>query len=209
VTASTLSQILRRRLIAIVRGARPEDFPAIVSALYEGGVTMIEVTMNSLDPLEVLREASRFWGDRVLLGAGTVMDADTVRTAVDAGARFILSPHLDPAVVAATLACGAISIPGAFTPTEIVAAHRLGADIVKVFPASAGTAYFKDLRGPLPHIPLMPTGGVNLSNIGAFAAAGAVAFGVGSSLVDTTHPINTTELTARAKRFMAAINTTV
>lgn len=195
--------------MAIVRGARPEDFPAIVSALYEGGVTMIEVTMNSLEPLAALREAASFWGDRVLLGAGTVMDADAARAAVDAGARFILSPHLDPAVVAATLACGAVSIPGAFTPTEIVAAHRLGAHIVKVFPASAGPAYFKDLRGPLPHIPLMPTGGVNLSNIGAFAAAGAVAFGVGSSLVDTAHPIDFFELTARAKRFVAAINPTL
>ena len=203
---SVLSQILSRRLIAIVRGARPEDFPAIVSALYEGGVTMIEVTMNSLEPLALLRSASSFWGDRILLGAGTVMDADAARAAVDAGARFILSPHLDPSVVAATLAAGAVSIPGAFTPTEIVTAHRLGAHIVKVFPASAGPSYFKDLRGPLPHIPLMPTGGVNLSNIGLFALAGAVAFGVGSSLVDTTQPLNVSELTARAQRFVAAIN---
>ena len=193
-------------MIAIVRGARPEDFHAIASALYEGGVTMIEVTLNSRDPFSVLREASRVWGDRLLLGAGTVMDASAARDAVDAGARFILSPHLDEAVITATLQAGAVSIPGAFTPTEIVAAYRLGAHIVKVFPASAGPAYFKDLRGPLPHIPLMPTGGVNLSNIAAFGEAGAVAYGVGSALVNTAEPLDLGELTKRARRFMEAIH---
>lgn len=200
-----LGSLLGHRLVAIVRGARPEDFPSILEALYEGGVRAVEVTLNSPDALTLLATAASFWGDRLLLGAGTVMDAPSVPAAVDSGARFIISPHLDTSVVAASLAAGVISIPGAYTPTEIVAAYRLGAHIVKVFPASIGPAYLRDLRGPLPHIPLMPTGGVTLSNIKAFALAGAVAFGVGSALVDTSGPIDFSALRARAADFVEAV----
>lgn len=200
-----MSSPLGHRLVAIVRGARPADFPSILEALYEGGVRAVEVTLNSPDALTLLATASSFWGDRLLLGAGTVMDATSVHDAVSAGARFIISPHLDPSVVSASLAAGVISIPGAYTPTEIVAAYRLGAHIVKVFPASIGPAYLRDLRGPLPHIPLMPTGGVTLSNIKAFALAGAVAFGVGSALVDTSGPIDFSALRARAADFVEAV----
>lgn len=200
-----LGSLLAHRLVAIVRGARPADFPSILEALYEGGVRAVEVTLNSPDALSLLATASSFWGDRLLLGAGTVMDATSVADAVSAGARFIISPHLDPSVVSASLAAGVISIPGAYTPTEIVAAYRLGAHIVKVFPASIGPAYLRDLRGPLPHIPLMPTGGVTLSNIKAFALAGAAAFGVGSALVDTSGPIDFSALRARAADFVEAV----
>ncbi|HTJ11974.1 MAG TPA: bifunctional 4-hydroxy-2-oxoglutarate aldolase/2-dehydro-3-deoxy-phosphogluconate aldolase [Dinghuibacter sp.] len=199
------SPLFGHRLVAIVRGALPSDFPSILSALYEGGVRAVEVTLNSPDALSLLAAASSFWGDRLLLGAGTVMDAASVDAAVASGARFIISPHLDPLVVAATLSAGIISIPGAYTPTEIVTAHRLGAHIVKVFPASVGPSYLRDLRGPLPHIPLMPTGGVTLSNIKAFSQAGAVAFGVGSALVDTSGPIDFSALRARAAEFVEAV----
>jgi 2-dehydro-3-deoxyphosphogluconate aldolase/(4S)-4-hydroxy-2-oxoglutarate aldolase len=199
------SFLLKHRLVAIVRGARPVDFPLILEALFEGGVRAVEVTLNSEEALPLLASASYHWGDRLLLGAGTVMDATAASDAISAGAQFIISPHLDPDVVAVSLTAGVVSIPGAYTPTEIVAAYRLGAHIVKVFPASAGPSYLKDLRGPLPHIPLMPTGGVTLSNIGAFAQAGAVAFGVGSALVDTSGPIDFDALRIRARQFVEAI----
>ena len=200
-----LATILAHRLVAIVRGARPVDFPLILEALFSGGIRVVEVTLNSPEALPLLAAASAHWGDRLLLGAGTVLDETAALVALDSGARFIISPHLDPLVVAATLSAGAVSIPGAYTPTEIISAYRLGAHIVKVFPASIGPAYLRDLRGPLPHIPLMPTGGVTLANIAAFASAGAVAFGVGSALVDTRAPIDFDALRLRARQFVEAI----
>jgi 2-dehydro-3-deoxyphosphogluconate aldolase / (4S)-4-hydroxy-2-oxoglutarate aldolase len=119
----------------------------------------------------------------VLVGAGTVLTAGEAEMAIAAGARFVLSPSLDIETIRITKKLGAVSIPGAFTATEVLAAWRGGADIVKVFPASVGANYLRDLRGPLPQIPLMPTGGVNLQNIREFRAAGAVAYGIGSALV--------------------------
>jgi len=193
-----LSAILERKLIAIIRGARPEEVHAIIESLYAGGVTLVEVTLNSDRALSVIREAAAVWGDRVLVGAGTVLDADAARAAIDSGARFIISPGLDKETIAATRAAGVVSIPGAYTPTEILAAHRFGADIVKVFPASP--AYFNDLRGPLSHIPLMPTGGVTLANIREFR--GAVAYGVGSALVGASLG----EITDRARQYLQKIH---
>jgi 2-dehydro-3-deoxyphosphogluconate aldolase / (4S)-4-hydroxy-2-oxoglutarate aldolase len=204
----TFSQIMDRKIVAIIRGAAPGDAQAIASALFEGGITMIEVTFNSPDPVAVISEMTATWGERVLVGAGTVLDVETARAAVAAGARFILSPMLDKGIIRATKDAGGVSIPGAFTPTEILDAFRSGADIIKVFPASVGPAYIRDIRGPFPHIPLMPTGGVNLSNIRTFLQAGAVAFGVGSALVDTSRPVNEEylqEITHKARLLTEAI----
>ena len=180
----TLEQILEHKIVAILRGCIPDRIPDIAAALAEGGVRLMEITLNSPGALGSISQLSRAMGDRMLVGAGTVLTAAEVEAAVDAGARFIISPTLDIETIRRTRQLGSISIPGAFTPTEILTAYRNGADIVKVFPAgSTGASYFKELRGPLPHIPLMPTGGVTLDNIRDFKTAGAVAFGIGSALV--------------------------
>ena len=180
---NSLEHILRHRIVAILRGCAPERVMDIVAALADGGVRLLEITLNSPGALDLIRRVAGTMGDRVLVGAGTVMTPAEAEMAIDAGAKFILSPSLDADTIRVTKELGAISVPGAFTATEIVMAWRNGADIVKVFPASVGASYLRDLRGPLPQIRLMPTGGVNLDNIREFRAAGAVAYGIGSALV--------------------------
>jgi 2-dehydro-3-deoxyphosphogluconate aldolase / (4S)-4-hydroxy-2-oxoglutarate aldolase len=180
---TSLEQILRYKLVAILRGCEPERVPDIVAALADGGVRLLEITLNSPGALDLIRCISKTMGDRLLVGAGTVLTAAEAEMAIDAGARFILSPSLDIETIQVTKELGAVSVPGAFTATEILTAWRNGADIVKVFPASVGASYLRDIRGPLPQIRLMPTGGVNLGNIREFRAAGAVAYGIGSALV--------------------------
>ena len=202
---TTLSHILEHKIVAIVRGARPDDLLKIARALLDGGVRTMEVTLNSPGALAAIEALTGALGDELLVGAGTVLDAETARAALLAGARFIISPTLDEGTIRMTKRYGAVSIPGAFTPTEILRAHECGADIVKVFPASVGPTYFREMAGPLPFIPLMPTGGVSLDNIEAFRQAGAVAFGLGSSLVDTRQPFSPEaleRLTARARDFV-------
>ncbi len=206
---STLSQILEGKIVAIIRGAKPDDVLKIINALFEGGVKILEITLNSPKALSVIEEAAREIGDKVLIGAGTVMDAETARAALFAGAKFIISPLLNIETIEMTKRHGAVSIPGAFTPTEIVTAYTNGADIIKVFPASIGVKYFKDLRGPLQQIPLMPTGGINLENINEFHEAGAVAFGIGSALVNTKHEITKEyllQLTLKARKYVDAVS---
>ena len=166
-----------------------------------GGIRCLEITLNSPDALRVIGDLSARMGDRLLIGAGTVLDAGSAEAAIDAGARFIISPTLDIPTIQLTKERETVSIPGAFTATEILAAHRNGADIVKVFPASVGVSYFRDLRGPLPDIPLMPTGGITLDNIADYQKAGAVAFGIGSAVVDGRIPV--TEVYLRQLEEMA------
>jgi len=146
-------------------------------------------------------------GERMVIGAGTVLDARMAEAAVSAGARFVLSPVVALDVVEAAKALGAVAIPGAYTATEIFTAYQNGADIVKVFPATS-SAYIKDIAGPLPQIPLLPTGGITPENVSDYKRAGAVGFGVGSALVDTKQPITPRyleQITERARRFVAAI----
>ncbi|MBS1605898.1 MAG: bifunctional 4-hydroxy-2-oxoglutarate aldolase/2-dehydro-3-deoxy-phosphogluconate aldolase [Bacteroidetes bacterium] len=205
---TALEEILRHKVIAILRGCDPANVLEISTALYKGGVRLLEITLNSPGALEAIGAVSSRFGDQMVVGAGTVLTENEVRAAVGAGARFVLSPSLDPEVIRVTKALGAVSVPGAFTATEILTAWREGADIVKVFPASVGPAYFRDIRGPLPQIPLMPTGGVNLENIKEFSKTGAVAFGVGSALVSSAHGVSEGELEVlktRAKAFVEAV----
>jgi 2-dehydro-3-deoxyphosphogluconate aldolase/(4S)-4-hydroxy-2-oxoglutarate aldolase len=169
----------------------------------------VEITLNSPKALSVIEEAVGKVGDKMLVGAGTVMDAETARDALSAGAKFIISPSLNIETIEMTKRYGAVSIPGAFTPTEIVTAYANGADVIKVFPASPGIQYFKDLMGPLPHIPMMPTGGINLQNINEFQKAGAVAFGIGGALIDTKHEVTKEylqQVTDKARKFVQAIS---
>ncbi|WP_285055211.1 bifunctional 4-hydroxy-2-oxoglutarate aldolase/2-dehydro-3-deoxy-phosphogluconate aldolase [Pedobacter ginsengisoli] len=204
---SILSQILAHKIIAIIRGANPDDVIKIAEALYAGGIRILEITMNSADPLDVIKEVKDKMGDRMILGAGTVLDVESARKAVEAGASFLLSPIVDLEVIHTAKNLGVINIPGAYTATEIYHAYKNGADIVKVFPATS-PSYLKDIAGPLPQIPLLPTGGVTLENIKAFKNAGAVGFGVGSSLVNTKEEITEEyllQLTAKAQNFVKTV----
>ena len=204
---TTAGLLTRHTIVAIVRGARPGNVKDIVQSLYDGGIYAVEITLNSDDALAVITSVASAWGDKMLVGAGTVLNASAALAAIDAGARFIISPSFDIDTISVTKARDIVSIPGAFTATEIVKAHEAGADIVKVFPAP-NPQYIKDLRAPLSHILMMPTGGVNISNILAFRDAGAVAFGIGSALVDSKQTVTAgylASLTAKARALVQAI----
>jgi 2-dehydro-3-deoxyphosphogluconate aldolase/(4S)-4-hydroxy-2-oxoglutarate aldolase len=205
---STLSQILEHKIIAIIRGANPADVIKIAEALYAGGIRILEITMNSAQPLTVIKELNDKFGSRMIIGAGTVLDAESAKKAVAAGASFILSPIVDIEVIKIAKSLGVVNIPGAYTATEIYYAYKNGADIVKVFPATS-PSYLKDITGPLPQIPLLPTGGVTLENIKDFKNAGAVGFGIGSALVNTKQEVTLeylSKLTAKAQAFVQAVN---
>ncbi|HTL08912.1 MAG TPA: bifunctional 4-hydroxy-2-oxoglutarate aldolase/2-dehydro-3-deoxy-phosphogluconate aldolase [Chitinophagaceae bacterium] len=197
-------KLLQHAIIAIIRGVAPADVPAIIDALYQGGIRAAEITLNSDGALPLIAQLRTQYDHTMLIGAGTVLSAADALEAIAAGAQFIISPSLDVETIAVTRAQGVVSIPGAYTATEIVQAHAAGADIVKVFPASS-PQYIKDLRGPLNHIPLMPTGGVNLQSIHAFKAAGAVAFGIGSALVDSKETVTAAYLSKLRDTAMAFV----
>lgn len=205
---SVLAQILEHKIIAIVRGVKPEAVLSLAEAMHAGGIHLLEVTMNSEDPLAVIREVSAKMGDKMIIGAGTVLDAATARQAADAGARFILSPILEPEVIRTARDLGVVSIPGAYTATEVYAAYKQGADMIKVFPATS-PAYIKDIAAPLPKMHLLPTGGITPENIGDFKKAGAAGFGIGSALVNakaSVTPEYLGQLTATAQRFIQALH---
>ena len=205
---SVLSQILEHKIVTIIRGANPPDVIKIATALRDGGIRVLEVTFNSPDAMKVLAELSKKMGAEMLIGMGTVLDKKTVQQAIGAGAKFIISPSFHPEVIRETKKLGGVSIPGAFTATEIVNAFNEGGDIIKVFPASGNVNYIKELRAPLSHIPLMPTGGITLDNCKDFLNAGAVALGVGSALVNTKEPVTDNfllRLTESASKFVHLI----
>jgi len=172
-------------VVAIIRLQDPHALHGVVQALAEGGVRALEVTMTVPRAIELIAELAPTLPDGFLLGAGTLIDAATTRRAITAGAQFIVSPVFRPDVISAGHEMDVPVMPGCFTATEILNAWEAGADIVKVFPAtSVGPSYLKDIRGPLPHVKLMPTGGVSIDNVGDWLKAGAVAVGVGSALLD-------------------------
>jgi 2-dehydro-3-deoxyphosphogluconate aldolase/(4S)-4-hydroxy-2-oxoglutarate aldolase len=194
------------RIVAILRRTDPEAAVATAEALLSGGITCLEVTCDSPGALDMIRAIADALGERALVGAGTVLDRETAQAAIDAGAQFIVSPHVDADLIWSFALRGMPWIPGALTPTEILSAWRAGAVLVKLFPAAPlGPAYVKDLRGPLRDIPLLPTGGINLDNACDFVAAGAWGLGIGSSLVDARLVAERRfdELEERARRFVA------
>lgn len=200
--------ILDSGVVAIVRLDSAQHVLAVADALAQGGITVIEFTMTTPGALEVLRQASETMGGKVLLGAGTVLDPETARAAILAGARFIVSPTLSDRVIATCRRYSVVSIPGAYTPTEVLAAWERGADLVKIFPASSlGPQYLRDVLAPLPQVKLVPTGGVTLENAPDFIRAGAAAIAVGSSLVDRASVAAQAYdvLTERARAFRAAV----
>jgi 2-dehydro-3-deoxyphosphogluconate aldolase/(4S)-4-hydroxy-2-oxoglutarate aldolase len=177
-------------------------------ALNQGGVRALEITMTSPGALDEISEASKQLGDDAIIGVGTVLDPETARAAILAGAKFVVSPVLNLDVIRLCQRYSVPCIPGAFTPTEILRAWEAGADVVKVFPATKlGPSYFKDLLGPLPQLRLTPTGGVNLENAGEFIKAGASFVGVGSSLVNKNLVAEQKwdELSALAAKYIEAV----
>jgi 2-dehydro-3-deoxyphosphogluconate aldolase/(4S)-4-hydroxy-2-oxoglutarate aldolase len=182
---ATLKRILDGGIVAVVRSESSESLGKVVRALAEGGVTSAEITFTVPNAVEVIREVRKEIGDAIVLGAGTVLDPETARAALLAGAEYIVSPTVNVEVIRLCRRYDKAVMPGAFTPTEIVTAWENGADVVKVFPADiGGPAFLKAIRGPLPQIRLMPTGGVDLTTAESFLKAGACCLGVGSALVD-------------------------
>lgn len=180
-----LQRVIDGGLVAVVRFAEPGPLVNVLKALADGGIAVAEVTFTVPDALGVIREAKRQLGDRVLLGAGTVLDSETARAAILAGAEFLVSPAVNLDVIRMARRYDKLAMPGAFTPTEILTAWEAGADVVKVFPADVlGPTFFRAMRGPLPQVKLMPTGGVDLTTAGEYLKAGAVCLGVGGQLVD-------------------------
>jgi 2-dehydro-3-deoxyphosphogluconate aldolase/(4S)-4-hydroxy-2-oxoglutarate aldolase len=182
---SQLRRVLDSGIVAVVRVPESDQLVEVARALADGGVDVVEITMSVPNALDVLRQVREALGDRLLLGAGTVLDAETARAVILAGAEFIVAPTLNLDVIRLCRRYDKLVIPGAFTPTEILTAWEVGADIVKVFPADVvGPAFFKALRGPLPQIRLMPTGGVDLATAADFLKAGACCLGIGGQLVE-------------------------
>ena len=195
--------IVQRRLVAIVRAGTLDAALQMAEACIAGGITALEVAFTTPDTLRVIETLRLRHGPEVLLGAGTVLDPETARLAILAGARFIISPNVNPDIIRLCQRYQVLAMPGAMTPTEIVMALEAGADIVKIFPAEVfGPAYIKALRAPLPQAPLMPTGGVSVDNLGAWFAHGAVAVGIGSSLTGPAAHGDYPAVATRARAFV-------
>lgn len=206
--AHTLARITDLGLLAVLRGPTPDLTVQMVDALVAGGVIGIEITYTTPNAADVVRTLAAKYGDAILLGMGTLTTPAHAAEANEAGARFLVSPHTDADLAAAMVATGLPVMMGALTPTEVMAAHKLGADVVKLFPGSlGGPGYLSALRGPFPDIPFMPTGGVSLDNIATWFAAGAIAVGAGSDLCPpaSAKAGNFADITARAQAYAAAV----
>ncbi len=192
-------------VIAIVRFDRSEELVEVAQAIRAGGVRTIEFTMTTPNALAIIESAAREFGDDVLLGAGTVLDSETARVAILAGAQFVVTPTLNQKVIEVCHRYSKTVLLGAFTPTEILTAWEWGADFVKVF---GGPEYLKAIRAPLPQVKLVPVGGVSLENVGDFVKAGAAAVAVGGNLVKKSAIAakNFAELTGLARQYVEAVN---
>lgn len=202
--ATKVELIKQSGLIAIMRANSSQDLLAAADALKEGGVCAIEVTMTTPGALDAVRAASNRYGDDIVFGVGSVLDPETARAAILAGAQFVVCPTLNLATIALCKRYSIPVMPGAYTPTEILTAWEAGADMVKVFPASVGgPGYLKAVKAPLPQVKLVPVGGVDLDTAAAFIRGGADALGVGGSLVsqELLDSQDFATITARARRF--------
>jgi 2-dehydro-3-deoxyphosphogluconate aldolase / (4S)-4-hydroxy-2-oxoglutarate aldolase len=206
--SAMLDMLLREKIVAIFRGYESEQADRAAQALVDGGIRLMEVTMNTAGATGTIARWRERFGSEAAIGAGTVLDTDMAREAVAAGAQYLISPNLDEAVIAYGAERGVSVWPGVMTPTEVVRAWKAGAEAVKIFPmASLGWKYLAEIRGPLDRIPMMATGGVDLDNIGQYFRAGANAVGMGSKLLD---PESIREgaydkVTAKAKQFVNAV----
>lgn len=208
--AEIIARLTDPGIIAVVRAKTTEQALPLTEALVAGGVIAVEITMTTPNAIAAIREASQKFGTRALIGVGTVLDAETCRAAIAAGAEFVVSPITRPEIAKAALAAEKPVMLGAYTPTEAQLAFEAGADFIKIFPADGlGPNYIKALRAPLPHLRIVPTGGVDLHNVADFLKAGCAALGVGSSLVSAKilNEGNWSELTRLAGEFVKAAKT--
>ena len=204
-----VDEIIRCGAIAVVRLSDSAGVIRAIEAILAGGIRAIELTMTTPGAIALIGETRRVFGDDVLLGVGSVLDAPSTRRAVEAGARYVVSPVFRPAMIEEAHRLGVPAMPGAFSPTEILDAHDGGADVVKITPAEVlGIAFLKGVLAPMPFLRLMPTGGVTPENVGDWLRAGAVAVGVGSALVDPKLVASGdfATLTERARRMAASVN---
>ncbi len=200
-----ISRLVNPGIIAVIRTEKPSQLPDLCEALIAGGVIALEITFTVPDALEAIRDASRRFADRALVGAGTVLNAAMCRAAIGAGAEFVVSPITKLEIIDAAHVSDKPVMIGAYTPTEAQTAHEAGADFIKIFPADKlGPSYIKALRAPLPHLKIVPTGGVDLNTAPDFLKAGCAALGVGGSLVspEAMKTGNWAELTRLAKAFV-------
>jgi len=180
---AVMEKIRNLGMLAVIRGPSPELTIKMVNALVAGGVMGIEITYSTPNAEQVVTELDQIFGEKILLGIGTLTDPDQAKSAKAAGAKFLVSPVCEPGLVKAMVASGLANMAGALTPTEVLQAYKLGTDVVKIFPGTlGGPAYIKALKGPFPYISMMPTGGVSAANVAEWFAAGVVAVGAGSEL---------------------------
>ncbi len=204
-----LQTILDNKAVAVIRMKDAGKLIKVAEAIYKGGVKSVEITMTVPGALKIIEEASRTVGDYINIGVGSVLDKQTANDAINAGAQYVVSPVFKSEIVEETKNHKIPVMPGAFTPTEILKAFEAGADVVKVFPADiVGMAFFKAVLAPMPHLKLMPTGGVSLTNAGDWLKSGACAVGVGSALLDkkAIAEENYKQLTQNAEKLLASIN---
>jgi 2-dehydro-3-deoxyphosphogluconate aldolase / (4S)-4-hydroxy-2-oxoglutarate aldolase len=208
-SAEVRQRILETGIIPVIRASSAKEAMIAVEAITAGGIPIAELTMTVPNAIEVIAELARTMGKDVVVGAGTVLDAETALRCIDAGAEFIVGPGFDPDTVRLARRLDKLVMAGALTPTEVIAAWKAGSDFVKIFPCGnlGGAKYIKALRGPLPHVPMIPTGGVNLETAADFIRAGADALGVGGELVShaALKSGDASEITRVARRFLDAI----
>jgi 2-dehydro-3-deoxyphosphogluconate aldolase/(4S)-4-hydroxy-2-oxoglutarate aldolase len=207
--SDVIDRIIQTGLIPVVRAESSDIAMRAIDAIKEGGISVLEITMTVPGAIRVIEEVARRFGEDAIVGAGTVLDAETARACILAGAQFIVSPALDLDTISCCRRYSIPVMPGAMTPSEVVTAWKAGADFVKVFPANAvgGASYIKALKAPLPQVELVPTGGVSLKTAADFIKAGAAALGVGADLVDTAALRNGEDkvISARAKQFIEIV----
>ncbi|WHX99015.1 bifunctional 4-hydroxy-2-oxoglutarate aldolase/2-dehydro-3-deoxy-phosphogluconate aldolase [Neobacillus sp. DY30] len=205
-----IEQFKEHKIISIVRGIAVEDVEQIFQTLYEEGIRLVEVTLNTEYALSIISEMSLKFEGRMYVGAGTVLNPEMAIQAIEAGARFVLTPAVNVETIRTVKRHGVFCIAGALTPTEILIAYDNGSDLVKIFPAGTmGVSYLKDIQGPFPQIPTVPTGGIDVTNAKEFLKAGATALGVGSSIVKGKKGYNETdfvELREKARRFFQVVH---
>jgi len=205
----SIHRIIDVGLIPVVRASSAEEAGSIVEAIKAGGLSILEITMTVPGALRVIEKVADRYGDKILLGAGTVLDAETARSVILAGAQFVVTPSLKASTIEVCKRYNKVVIPGALTPTEVVTAWEAGADFVKIFPCDnvGGPKYIKALKGPFPQIDLIPTGGVNLNSVADFLAAGSAALAVGSELVDkkAASAGDFAKITDNARKFLGVL----